>query len=122
MPKRKASNSGKFEFKGFENLEFTDQEKSAVGAWLDVVDGDAIDACTVLVEAEYKVGVSWDDWHGVYSITATCKLKGSMYNGYCFVLKHADVGKGLLVMRYVYDTLLSDELYSIGSNNNRFDW
>lgn len=114
--------NGKFEFKGFVNLEFNPAEKKALGDWLNTFNDDIADSITVLTEAQYKVGISYDEHHEAYSVTITCKYVSSPYFGYCFVLRHADVARGINVLRRVYDTLLSDGLYNVETRDDKHDW
>lgn len=122
MAKATSTKNGKFVFKGFVNLDFNDAEKIVVADWLTAFKPDAVDSIVVLAEAEFKVGIAYDDYHGVYHISLTCKKKRSPYYGYCFTLRHADVDRGIGIMRYVYDSLLEKELYKLGDEGGKFDW
>ncbi len=121
MP-RKKSRALKFEFKGFVNLEFTEAQKDAIQEWMQAFDETGADSIVVLVEAQWKVGISWDDYHSAYQVSATCKQAGSKYWGYCFTLKHADVTRGLWILRYVYDSQLKEELYRLDEPVKSYDW
>lgn len=112
----------KFEFKGFVNLEFTSDEKQALGDWLNTFNDSVEDSITVLAEAEYKVGISYDEIHSAFSLAITCKYKSSPYYGYCFVLKHSDVSRGVNILRRVYDTLLAEGLYKLEEPEGKYDW
>lgn len=122
MTKKKVTTQDKFVFKGFENLEFTEAERNAVGSWIDSITDDPFDCIVVLVEAQYKVGLSYSEYHSVNQISATCKDKSSPYFGYCFTFRHSDVRRGLLAMRYIYDSLLAEELYELKAKQNEYDW
>ncbi len=112
----------KFEFKGFENVEFTEDEKIEIGKWMTAFGESPIDAVVILVEAGWKVGLGWDDYHSTNQVSITCKEMSSTYAGYCFTLKHDDIGKGLLVFRYLYDHMLKDELYPLNGKSQTYDW
>lgn len=119
---KKASKVKKFEFQGFINVEFSIDERKAIEKWMTAFAEAPVDAVVVLVEAGWKVGVGWDDYHGTNQVSITCKDLGSSYAGYCFTLKHDDIGKGLLVFRYLYDSMLKDELYPLTQKKKDFDW
>ncbi|KKK82037.1 hypothetical protein LCGC14_2807390 [marine sediment metagenome] len=112
----------KFKFKGFENVEFSAEERDRVQDWIDKFGEPALDAAVVLVESAYKIGMSYDSYHGVNQVTITCHDKNSRYYGYCFTFKHADLGKAILIFRFMYDHYLKDELYVLGGDIARYDW
>ncbi|KKL05849.1 hypothetical protein LCGC14_2601930 [marine sediment metagenome] len=122
IKKHREHKTGKFEFKGFVNLEFTPDERQAMGDWLDTFNDSASDSIAVLTEAMYKVGFSYDDHNEAYSITITCKYRSSPYFGYCFVLRHSDITRGINILRRVYDTLLVDGLYNMQTGADKYDW
>lgn len=122
MARSGAPSGKKFKFKGFENVEFTPAEKEKVVAWLDKTKADPIDCATVLVESGYKVGLGYDDYSSSNTVTLTCKDEGSIYFGYCFTFKHADLGRGLMIARYILDTFLRDELYDLEHRQQMYDW
>lgn len=112
----------KFEFKGFENINFTSEERVVVSTWIDTFKPDMADSITVLIEGGYKVGFSYSEFHDANQISATCKLQNSPYFGYCFTLIHSNLEKGVGIMRYVYDALLAENLYKIGESEMEYDW
>lgn len=122
MSKKPRKTTAKFEFTGFINIDFSAAEKSAIGNWLDTFQDDALDAIVVLVEAMYKVGVSYSDFHEAYTFTATCKNAASPYYGKCFTYVHADMHRGLLVLRYLYDSMWKDGNYVEEEKADRYNW
>lgn len=122
MAKRQKKEVVKFEFKGFQNLEFNDAEKKEIANWLDAFKPDLADTIVCITEGGYKLGVAYDDYHEVYHISATCKLKTSQYCGYVFVLQHVDAERGLAIIRYVYDGMLAKDLYEIKDKTTDNDW
>ncbi len=112
----------KFEFAGFINLDFTDDEKTNIDAWMDAFGEEPVHAVVSLVEANWKVGISWDDYHSTYQVALTCKDQASSYFGYCFTLKHDDVGKAMLVFRWFYDVMLKEDLYALNEKRKTYDW
>lgn len=122
MSKRQASKTKAFVFQGFENLTFEPGEQAALTKWIDALEDTLEDSIVVLVEGGYKVGVGYDDYDGVYAVAATCKDRQSRYYGWCFTLKHSDVGKGISVLRRFYEQHLKEELYEVGKRSNKHDW
>ncbi len=122
MSKKKQAVQLPFKFKGFENVEFNDTERGAVLAWIKDANYDPIDCATVLVEAGYKVGLGYDDYSNINVVSLTCKDSNSPYFGTCFTFRHSDIGRGLQIARYLYDTSLIDEIYHLGAQSNRYDW
>ncbi len=111
-----------FEFKGFHNLDFTQDQRIAILDWMTKFEEQPTDAVVVLVEGGYKVGIGYDDYHSTYQMSLTCKDTSSRYCGYCFTLKHGDVGRGLLILRYVYDSQLKNEVLRLDQPTRDFDW
>lgn len=122
MPRPKKKVAVKFEFKGFINLEFNDAEKVEISDWIKSFKPALGDTIVCIIEAEYKLGITYDDYHEVNHISATCKRKTSKYYGYVFVLKHVDVERGLAIMRYVYDLLLATDLFEVEEKGKGADW
>lgn len=120
--KRQSKEAKKFTFKGFQNLEFNDAEKIEISTWLEAFKPDLADTIVCVAEGGYKLGITYDDYHEVYHISATCKLKDSQYYGYVFVLQHIDPERGLAIMRYVYDGMLSKDLFEIKTKSTNNDW
>lgn len=118
----KKSKAKKFEFKGFHNLEFTPDQRQSISHWMKTFGEEPTDAAVVLVEAGYKVSIGYDDYHSTYQVSLTCKDTASTYCGYCFTLKHNDIGRGLLILRYVYDSQLKDEVMPLDQPPGDFDW
>ncbi len=112
----------KFKFLGFENIEFTEEERSRVVDWIDKNDCDVADCITVLVEAKWKVGVGYDDYSQVNAVSMTCKDPSSRYFGYCFIFKHTDVARGLKIARFMFDFYFREELYALEKKNKAYDW
>lgn len=122
MARSSASAGKKFKFKGFENIEFNPNDRQAVIDWIDESKFDAMDCATVIVESGYKLGMGFDDYSASNVVSATCKDPGSPYFGYCFTFKHADLSRGLLIMRYLLDKLLVPELYDLEHRPKHYDW
>ncbi len=122
MARKAPALPAKFKFKGFENVEFTPEEREGVINWIEKTSFDPVDCAVVLVESGYKLGLGYDDYHSCNAITATCKDKTSPYYGYCFTFRHADMGRGLQVMRYLLDTFLATELYDLEHRQRMHDW
>lgn len=116
------SKAKKFEFKGFHNLEFSPDQKKSILDWMMHFDEQPADAVVVLVEAGYKVSIGYDDYHSTYQVSLTCKDTSSTYCGYCFTLKHNDIGKGLLILRYIYDSQLKNEVMPLDQSTGDYDW
>lgn len=119
---RKKSSAKKFEFKGFHNLEFDPEQKAAILQWMDAFPESPTDAMVVLVEGGYKVSIGYDAYHGTYQMSLTCKDTSSEYCGYCFTLKHDDIGRGMIILRYVYDCQLQKGMLAVNEPKNTFDW
>lgn len=120
---RSSSSAGKkFKFKGFENIEFNPEDREAVVAWIKQSKFDPLDCAVVIVEAGYKLGMGYDDYSASTVVSATCKDPGSIYFGYCFTFKHADLGRGLQIMRYMVDVMLTPELYDLEHRPKHYDW
>ena len=119
---RNRGTQSKFKFKGFVNLEFSLEEREAIKMWIEEFEEPGAASAAVLVEGGFKIGLSWDDFHSAYQIAATCRLEGSKYYGYCFTLKHADIERGLLVMRHFYDKALQTEHYNLDDPVSGLDW
>lgn len=111
-----------FEFKGFVNLEFTPADRQTIADWLSAFSPDVSDSLTVLAEAGYKVGISYNDYHCAFHIAATCKTDGNEYCGFCFTLVHSDPGRGVNIMRYFYDSHLSSGNYKLEQTGEVHDW
>lgn len=122
MAAKGSNQAKKFKFLGFQNVEFTDDEKTEVVDWIDETDCDVADCITVLVEGNWKVGIGWDDFSQVNVVSLTCKDPTSGYFGYCFTFKHIDVARGLKIARFVYDRYFRDELYSLEKKKAGHDW
>lgn len=122
MPKEKKKQPTEFKFKGFVNLEFDDQEKETISAWIKTFQPEVNDSVVVLTEAGYKVSFSYSDYHDALQISATCKYVSSKYYGYCFTLVHADPAKGIGILRYLYDSMLSEGLYELSKGKSKYDW
>jgi len=114
--------SDKFEFKGFINLEFSADERSEILSSAADFGETGFEAAVILVESGYKIGFSYDDYHGVVQGTLTCRDPGSKYYGYCFTLRHVEIGRIVQVFRYFYDNQLKSELYAMKEQNKAFDW
>lgn len=112
----------KFEFKGFVNLEFTLDEKTEILNWVEAFGETPIDALSAIVEGGYKVSCGWDNYHGISQINLTCNEASSSYYGYCFTMKHQDIGRALLVLRWFYDAQLKTELYRLDELRGDYDW
>jgi len=122
MARKKKRTVKKFEFKGFVNLEFNTGDRKLISDWMDTFEPDVSDSLMVLAEGGYKVGVSYNDYHGAFHIAATCKVLGEDYCGYCFTLVHADPGRGVNIMRYFYDSHLQSGNYRIEQSGEVHDW
>ena len=122
MAKKKGSKNGKFEFKGFKNLAFTDTELSQFELYLSTTSEDLDDAIVTLVECGYKLGYSYDDYHGTYAAALTCKDVGSSYYGWIFTLKNSSPTRLAMAFRWFYDAYLKDELYSLEEPVSKYEW
>lgn len=122
MPRKRRTTKDKFEFKGFINLAFNDEERTLVNDWLKMAEPGLEDSIAVLAEAGYKVGFAYDDHAEAYVISVTCKDMRSRYAGFCFVLKHSDIGKGAAIIRYVYDGFLAQDTFDVEADTNKYDW
>lgn len=122
MTTKKYKKARKFEFKGFINVDFTDEERDAISVYLAAFTPDPEDSLVVLVEAGYKVSFSWDDYHAVNQVALTCRSPESKYFGYVITFKHADLMRSVSILRYLHDTALRDGLYSIETKTKTFDW
>ncbi len=120
--KSKSTKPPKFQFKGFQNILLTSAEKQALADWIDAFSPEVLDSLVVLVESNWKVSTAYDDYHEVYSVSATCKASASKYFGWCFTMKHADLGRAICIMRRIYETMLADGLYSLEGNSKLYDW
>ena len=116
------SRGKKFSFKGFVNLEFTVDQRTNILAWMENFGEEPVDALVVLVEAMWKFSLGWDTYHGAYQLSITCHDDTSSYFGRCFTLKHVDPGRGILVLRYIYDSQLKTELYRLDEPVGDHDW
>lgn len=112
----------KFEFKGFINVMFSHEEQCAVIADLEKKAPEIEDSVVTLVEAEYKVGISYDLRSDAYNIVATCKRERSPYYGYCFTFKHIDLARGLSIFRWFYDHHLAEEAYVLPEKDSKWSW
>lgn len=122
MSRKVPTGETKFKFKGFENVDFSVEDRDVVQAWLKKGRFTPIDCATVLVEGGYKVSLGYDDYSSVNVVSLTCKDAESKYYGTCFTFKHGDLGKGLQIARYLYDTSLKDGLYELGAVKDVYDW
>lgn len=122
MPRKKRSTKAKFEFLGFVNLDFNDEEKTVVRKWLTAFQPDPADSIAVLAEAKYKISIAYVESDEAYQFSATCKDLGSGYCGYVFTLRHVCIASGLGILRYVYDSLLKDSLYVHKEKSTQHDW
>lgn len=122
MARPTAASGKKFKFKGFENIEFNPEDREAVISWIKEANFDPIDCATVIVESGYKLGMGYDDYASSTVVSATCKDPSSPYFGYCFTFKHADLGRGLQIMRYLLDVMLVPELYDLEHRPHHYDW
>ncbi len=123
MPKTtKTKTAVKFEFRGFVNLAFTAGELATLEDWLIHGKPDAGDCIQVLLEAGYKIGFSYDDYHDTNQVALTCKDLASIYTGYCFTFKHNDPIRSILICRWLYDSYLKNEDYQIKPDKGKFDW
>lgn len=118
----RSKKTSKFEFKGFVNIWFTHEEQEQIKRHLTKNPPDLEDSIVVMSEAEYKIGISYDEGAGAYNFTATCKYKSSPYYGYCFCLRHVEVTRGLGIMRNFYDKWLATGNYEIEAKSNGYDW
>lgn len=122
MARRQAQSGKKFKFKGFINVEFTNEEKDAISQHIIAFEPQAEDSLVVLVEAGYKVSFSWDEYHSVNQVALTCRDSGSKYYGYVITLKHSDIFRSINILRHLYDTALKDGLYPIEVKTRSHDW
>lgn len=122
VTKRGRKKPKEFEFKGFVNLNFNDSEKVVIGEWIETFKPDVVDSLVVLCEAGYKVGFSYSDYHEALQVTATCRYAASKYYGRCFTFIHSDPGRAVAILRYVYDSMLAEELYELEDKNSKYDW
>lgn len=118
----KRKSKRKFEFKGFVNLEFSNDERDEITRWMEEFGEGPVDASVILVEAMWKVSLSWDSYHGAYQLAITCHEEGSTYYGRCFAMKHVDLARGLLILRWFYDEKLKNEVYALDEPGKGFDW
>lgn len=121
MSKRKSSN-GKFEFKGFHNLSFTEAEVGQIVVFQETHNAGVDGAIINLLEAGYKLGYAYDDYHGTYQGSLTCKEPGSPYFGYSFTMKNNSPSRIAYAFLWVYDTLLKEELLDLETKADKFDW
>lgn len=112
----------KFEFKGFVNVDFTFEQQLNVAHFLETTPTSLEDDMVVLTEAEFKVGCVYEVASDVYGITLTCKQVASTYFGYCFSFKHADLARGMSIMRWFYDNQLAEEAFDLPNTNSRPEW
>lgn len=123
MPKKNTTTKlPKFEFKGFVNLEFTHAEKQLLSDWEASGLWEVGDCIQVLLEAGYKLGFSYDDYHGTNQVSLTCKDLGSIYAGHCFTFKHNDPVRSISICRWFYDSFLKHEDYRVETTGRKFDW
>lgn len=115
-------NGSKFVFKGFINLEFTSEDKNTFSSLLERDGPDLEDSIVTLIESGYKLGFSYDDYHGVNQVALTCKDHASMYFGFCFTFKHASPARSAFACRWFYDTYLKPELYPLPDVKSKYDW
>ncbi len=122
MSKSRGTPRKKFKFAGFENVEFSGDERQKVIDWIDANDFDLVDCITVLIEAEWKVGFGYDAYNQTNVVSLTCKDENSAYFGVCFMFKHSDVGRGIKIARFMYDFFLRDGLYEMNKKSDTNDW
>ncbi len=122
MSSKKRNVPDVFKFKGFVNLEFSEQERDTISNWIKTFQPEINDSIVVLSEAGYKLSFSYSDYHEAMQISATCKLVSSKYYGYCFTLVHSDPTKGVGILRYWYDSMLAEELYVLVDGQAKYDW
>ena len=119
---RTKKKTDKFVFKGFINLSFSVSQREMLKVWQDGPDRDPGDCLQTLLESGYKVGFSYDDYHGTNQVALTCRDPGSSYFGYCFTFKHNDPMRSLVIVRWFYDAFLKDEAYIVEDNTDELDW
>ena len=107
MNTTRTKNTGRWEFKGFLNIELTEEDKQALGYWEEPTVDELHQAVSTLIGAGYKISVSWSTWEDAYLIAVTCKDVESKYCGYCITLPHENPIPGLTVMRHVYERELA---------------
>lgn len=112
----------KFVFKGFVNLEFTIPQKEMLESRLTDSNWDVGDCIQVLLEAAYKIGFAYDDYHGTNQVSLTCKDLASPYAGHCFTFKHNDPIRSIFIFRWFYDSFLKNEEYQVETTGSKFDW
>ena len=122
MPPQSKKQPQKFTFKGFINLDFNDAERIEINTWLENQSLDVVDSIVAMIEDGAKLGYSYDESKNVYTISYTVKSANSPYRGKVFILKHSDVGKGTLIMRYVLDTRIDQGHYDFADESSKYDW
>lgn len=112
----------KWTFKGFENVELTREQIAALDETVDDRDGLFEDSMQVLVESGFKVSFSYDDYSGSIQGALTCKEPGSLYYGYVFTMRNVSPLRLIAAFRYLWDSFLKDELYSLKGQTSKYEW
>lgn len=115
MSSTRSTNPSRFEFKGFLNIDLDEKDKQDFEYWgkAEVEDVDA--ALGNLIAGMYKIGISWNDWEGLYQFAATCKNPDSKYYGHCIVITHEHRCQGLIVLGHLYEQVLKPEKLILGN-------
>lgn len=103
MSTLRSKGSGQWEFKGFLNLELTEEDKQTFGYWAKPEVDDVRHALNTLISADYKVSVGWSTFEDAYLVAATCKNVESKYYGYCVTCPHEDPVLAIVVMCHAYE-------------------
>ena len=75
-----------------------------------------------MIETGAKLGYSYDESKNIYTISYTVKDPESPYRGKVFILKHSDIVKGTLIVRYVLDTRIENGHYDFSDESSKYDW
>jgi len=119
MAEKKKVEQKKVVYKGFINVSLTKQRKEEINSLFDQ-HGDIAENIERLVDAGYKVSISFAEDGGFYTVTAMQTKLDSNHAGYCTSARHGDLSKAVFTLSYQIDNVLAVEGWN--SDDGRHDW
>jgi hypothetical protein len=104
----------------FVNVRVERAQKDAVGKWAGRKGFDYLTELEHLVQAGYKVGVSWDNRNQCFIVSVTCWEDGAANYAHCFSTRHGSIQKAIELMLYKVNVLLEESPW--GEVSQADDW
>lgn len=104
----------------FVNVRVERAEKDKVAKWASRKGFDYLAELEHLVQAGYKIGVSWDNRNDCFIVSITCWEEGTENYAHCFSTRHGNIKRAIELMLFKVNVLLEESPW--GEVSQADDW